>query len=164
MPVLLRLVPLLVFILPAAWAMWLVGKLLREGLAMLLYYRLADLTPWIIAHHDTLAWASLTLAALANLLLLVEVEMRHVRTGLIAILSLTSGVLWMATALVQPGWWLAPFNGLLMFTVINTPMASALLTNLTLRDDDLVPVLGKVLLVILLIALLQFATLMLLPQ
>lgn len=140
----LRLVPLIVFLLPAAWATWLVGKWLREGLAALLYYRLADLTPWIIDNHHAVAWTALALALVANLLLLAEMQLRHVRVGFIAGLSVTAGVLWMAAALVQPSWWLAPSNGLLMFTVMNTLMVAVGLGHITFKGDDLIPVLLRV--------------------
>jgi hypothetical protein len=159
----LRLLPLMVFVLPAAWATWLVGRWLREGLAALLYYRLADLTPWIIAHHDTIAWTALALAAVANLILLAEVEMHRVRVGLIAFLSITAGVLWMSAALVQPGWWLAPTNGLLMFTLINTPMVTAGLSNLTMVNDDIAYVLGRIMLALAAIALFYALTVYVLP-
>lgn len=154
----LRLLPLVVFLLPAAWATWLAGKWLREGTAALLYYRLADLTPWIIANHDMLAWLALGLATAANLLLLAELELHRVKVGLIAALSLTGGLLWMATALVQPGWWLAPSNGLIMFTVVNTPMVAVALGHVTFKGDDIIPVLIKIAATLVVVAAFQVFT------
>lgn len=159
----LRLLPLILFLLPAAWATWLVGMWLREGLAALLYYRLADLTPLIITHHDNLAWLALGLAAAANLLLLAELELHRVKVGLIAALSLIGGILWMATALVQPDWWLAPTNGLLMFTVVNTPMLAVALGHVTFKGDDILPVLLKIAATLAVVAVFQAFTSAMLP-
>lgn len=159
----LRLLPLAVFVIPAAWMVWLAGTVLREGLAALLYYRLADLTPWLIENHSGVAGTALVLAALANLLLLAEVEMHRVRIGGVAFLSVTGGILWMAAALVQPDWWLNLSNGLVVFTLANTPAMASLLTRTLLTDDELIWLLGKLILLLMVVGIVHAAVGAMLP-
>lgn len=131
------MIPFLLFLAPAFWFAWLLGKVLREGLAFVLWHQ-PVWVEWAIANHDTLAWGGIALALLGNLLLALELRvLRLCRSGAEYSVTMMGGVMWLVGCLVQPGWAFAPLGGLGVFALLTMWPPAIQLARLTLRNDEL---------------------------
>ncbi|MFZ2587872.1 MAG: hypothetical protein WAZ18_07140 [Alphaproteobacteria bacterium] len=134
---------MLVFILPAAWLAYVLGRVVREGLAAVLYYRLADVTPVFLDNWDRLVWWSVVLGVVANGVVLMKIHYgKWLRVMLGYPLGLVGGAAWLTAALLRPEWTMAPLQGLGGFTAMMTIPVAATMAHVSLRDDELVRVLG----------------------
>lgn len=153
------------FFIPAVWLGYVLGYLVREGLAALLFYRLADVTPWLIAHQNVLVWCAAVLALFGNLSILTKMHF-HMRTRLVWSLpfAFAGGALWLVACLVQPEWWLGPFGGLVMFPLMVAAPLAGMFAHYAMLKDELVAVIATALIWIGLVALLHAGVLWLIPH
>lgn len=159
------MVALALFFIPALWLGYVLGYALREGLAALLYYRLADVTPWLIAHQHAVVIAAAALAVMGNLSVLSKMHF-HMQTRLAWSLPLAfvGGVLWLVAVLVQPGWWLGAFGGLVMFPLMMAvPLAAAFAYTVMLKDE-LLAVLAVVAMWLVVVGLIHMGVMWMLPS
>ncbi|MCP5405605.1 MAG: hypothetical protein H6922_05245 [Pseudomonadaceae bacterium] len=156
---------LLMFLLPALWLGYVLGYLVQLAVGALLYYRLADLTPWLISHHTALVWWSVGLAIVGNLMILTKIHY-HLKTKLKWSLPLTfaGGALWITACLIKPGWIFGPFNGQVMFAFMVGLSLTAMLSYTAMLRDEIVAVFATVLMWVGAVALFHAAVLWMFPQ
>jgi hypothetical protein len=139
------MIAVLLFLAPAIWLSYLVGLMIRQGLAVMLYHHLNDLTPWLIDHHTQLVNVALTLGVAGNLLITIKsYYFKWQRTLLAYPLVFGGGTLWLAACLVAPGWWLGLFGGMVMFVAMTMMVLAATVAHFAMREDEIFEVLAWV--------------------
>lgn len=147
------MIGMLVFLVPAAWLAYVVGLVLREGLAAVLYYRLADVTPWLMDRWDGLVWWALGLGLLGNVLVRARIhDGRWVWTLVAYPFVVVGGGLWLVACMLRPEWVLAPLGGLAVFAGMLALPFAATMAHFAMGQDELVKVLGWMLAITLLVA------------
>lgn len=146
----------LLFAIPALWLGYLLGRLLQHGLAGLLYYRLADLTPWLLAHWNGLLIVSLSMALMGNAMMTSYIRWgRWSRVMWALPLVVLGSTLWLVVCLLQPDWMLAPFQGLLVFSLLVAGLLGRIMAHYAMGADEIVKVVGWMLVFVGGIAVLQ---------
>ncbi len=144
---------LLIFIVPAAWLAYLLGRVIRVGLAATFFYPLADIVPWILSHWNGLVQTALALGLLGNMLITRHIKWGKWQRNLWAYpLALSGGTLWLLVCLINPDWWAAPFNGLVGFTTMLTMPLAATVAHFAMKEDEITEVLGVVALALVAVA------------
>lgn len=134
---------MLVFLIPALWQGYLIGEMLRPLLAMILYYMFGDVTVWLLDHWSGLVWWGLGLALMGNLILTTRIRWGKWERTLWALpLVLAGGACWLAACMLRPEWIFAPFDGLVVFAALMMTPLAALMGHFAMRSDDILTVLG----------------------